>query len=74
MKTGVRAVSCVFGLCNVIKCMHEVNKVSTFGISYAIPHSMGYKVQTKNPEQRRCGVSENETSRSKEILSRLGIH
>ena len=58
----------------VIYCMNAINQVSTFGLPYAIPHRVGYEIQTKNPDQVCCRVSENETSRSKEILSRLGIH
>jgi hypothetical protein len=58
----------------VIYCMHAINQVGTCGIPYAIPHSMGNQVQTKNPEQGCWGVFENETSGGAEVLSGLGIY
>jgi len=54
--------------------MHAINKVSTFGIQNTISHCVGDEVQTKNPESWRTGVSGNETSGGKEILSGLGIY
>lgn len=54
--------------------MDAINKVGTFGIQDAISYYVGYEVQTKNPQPRRASVSGNETSGSKEILSRLGIY
>ena len=54
--------------------MHAINQVSTYGLPYAIPHRMGNQVQAKNPEQGYQGVSGNETSRSKEVLSGLGVY
>ena len=54
--------------------MDAIDKVGTFSIQDAIPHCVGDKVQTKNPESWRRGVSGNETSGGKEILSGLGIH
>ena len=74
MKAGVRAVSCVFhSVDSVIYCMHAINPFGTRSIQDAIPHCMGNQVQTKNPEQGRCGVSEDETSRGTEILPGLGV-
>jgi len=75
VKAGVRAVSCVLRRYEfVIYCMHAINPFGTRSIQDAIPHSLGNQVQTKNPEQGCCGVSENETSGSKKILPRLGVH
>ena len=54
--------------------MHAIDKVSTFGIQNTISHCVGDKVQTKNPESWCTGVSGNETSGGKEILSGLGIY
>ena len=71
MKAGVRAVSCVFR--TMIYYMDAINKISTFGIQDAISYCVGNEVQTKNPESWRTGVSGNETSGDKEILSGLGI-
>jgi hypothetical protein len=72
VKAGVRAVSCVFRF--MIYYMDAINKVGTFSIQDAVSYCVGDKVQTKNPESWRTGVSGNETSGSQEILSGLGIY
>ena len=58
----------------VIYCMYAINQVSTFGIPYAVPHTMDNEVQTKDPGQGCCAVPENETSGGTQILSRMGIY
>ena len=72
MKAGVRAVSCVFRF--MIYYMDAIDKVSTFSIQNTISYCVGDEVQTKNPESWRTRVSGNETLRSKEVLSGLGIY
>ena len=56
------------------KLRNAINQGSAFGVSDAIPHRVGHKVQAKNPERRREGISGNETSGVEEILSGLGIY
>lgn len=53
---------------------YAIDQGSAFRVSDAVSHRLGDKVQAKNPEQRRQGVSGNETSGGEEILSGLGIH
>ncbi len=54
--------------------MDAINKVSAFGLQDTISYCVGDKVQTKNPESWCTGVSGNETSGGKKILSGLGIY
>jgi len=54
--------------------MREVNQIGTFGIQDTISYCVGNQIQTKNLEQGSPGISGNETSGGKKILSGLGVY